>query len=137
MRRLFFLLLLGFLSHTGVALAQSDEATPPLQSTSDPALTQRQIFIENCRAAQRAEKMREKPKTCACEADYLASNMDDQQFAIMAGLIRFGADQQAISDWVVAQIEAGTWSTEKFLETANRLAELADGVGKACGAITE
>jgi len=69
----------------GESLAQSENDRAPLDAQEDAAPpSTRTRFIDNCTFANREAGNSEKLKSCTCEADYLSSNMEETEFAIMA-----------------------------------------------------
>ncbi len=142
MQKSFFiaLLFLGSLSATSGLAAQErtgNENTGQAAPTAGtmPAKTPRQLFIENCSAANPAPNgsAQSPSPSCICEADFLASNMKAEQFAIAAALVAFGDDMEAVGQFVTDKIADGTYSAQLFLDTANRLEALAERLGRACG----
>ncbi len=137
----YFLIALFFLSPlfaiSGLAAQESAEGESAVQPATQtvPTKTPRQVFIENCSMANPLPdgNSQNPSPSCVCEADFLASNMQAEQFAIAAELVKFGEDMEAVSRFVTDTIADGTYTPQIFLDTANRLEELAERLGRACG----
>jgi hypothetical protein len=136
---LFFLSPLFVISELAAQESAEDESAVQLAPATQivPTKTPRQVFIENCSTANPLpDSNSQSPSpSCVCEADFLASNMQAEQFAIAAELVRFGDDMEAVSRFVTDKIADGTYTPQVFLNTANRLEELAERLGRACGSL--
>lgn len=116
----------------GVSLAQDPL---PDDETASPPKAARVLYLENCAASAQDKDQADRKRACTCEADYLNTNLSEQQFQISAALVRFGDNEEAITEWVLSQLRSETYTAEMLLNTANRLTELAPKLGAACGGL--